>query len=114
MEAARKRGLAIHAYVWMTNQIHLLATPGKEESVSKVFQSVGRRCVQHFNYTYQRSGTLWEGRYRATVVDSEQYLLTLMRDIELKETLIYSSPRRKPGSRLLISLDSGFRRNDDS
>lgn len=78
-----KHGLAIHAYVWMTNHIHLLATPEYDDSISKVFQSVGRKYVQHFNFTYKRSGTLWEGRYRATVVDSEQYLLTLMRYIEL-------------------------------
>ena len=67
----------------MTSHIHLLATPESENSISKVFQSVGRRYVQYFNYTYRRSGTLWEGRYRATVVDSERYLLTLMRYIEL-------------------------------
>jgi putative transposase len=83
VEAAQKYGLLIHAYVWMTNHIHLLATPEQQNSISKVFQSVGRRYVQYFNYTYQRSGTLWEGRYRATVVDSEPYLLTLMRYIEL-------------------------------
>lgn len=82
-DAARKHGLAIHAYVWMTNHIHLLATPQLIDSISKTVQSVGRRYVQYFNYTYQRSGTLWEGRYRSTVVDSEQYLLTLMRYIEL-------------------------------
>ena len=67
----------------MTNHIHLLATPQFDDSISKVFQSVGRKYVQYFNYTYKRSGTLWEGRYRATVVDSEQYLLTPMRYIEL-------------------------------
>ena len=67
----------------MTNHIHLLATPAQDNSISKVFQSVGRRYVQYFNFTYRRSGTLWEGRYRATVVDSERYLLTLMRYIEL-------------------------------
>jgi putative transposase len=83
VEAADKHDLAIHAYVWMTNHIHLLATPGNENSISKVFQSVGRKYVQYFNFTYRRSGTLWEGRYRSTVVDSEQYLLTLMRYIEL-------------------------------
>jgi putative transposase len=82
-EAAAKHGLAIHAYVWMTNHVHLLATPAFEDSISKTLQSVGRRYVQYFNYTYKRSGTLWEGRYRATVVDSERYLLTLMRYIEL-------------------------------
>ena len=83
IEAAIKHGLIIHAYVWMTNHIHLLATPQFDDSISKVFQSVGRKYVQYFNFTYKRSGTLWEGRYRATVVDSEQYLLTLMRYIEM-------------------------------
>ena len=83
VEAAAKYGLAVHAYAWMTNHVHLLATPALEDSISKTFQSVGRRYVQYFNYTYKRSGTLWEGRYRATVVDSERYLLTLMRYIEL-------------------------------
>ncbi len=83
VEAAERHGLTIHAYVWMTNHMHLLATPEFDDSISKTFQSVGRRYVQHFNYTYKRSGTLWEGRYRATVVDSERYLLTLMRSIEL-------------------------------
>ena len=61
-EAAAKHGLAIHAYVWMTNHVHLLATPGFDDSISKTFQSVGRRYVQYFNYTYKRSGTLWEGK----------------------------------------------------
>lgn len=83
IEAANQHGLMIHAYVWMTNHIHLLATPLFEHSISKVFQSVGRKYVQYFNFTYKRSGTLWEGRYRATVVDSERYLLTVMRYIEL-------------------------------
>ncbi len=83
VRAAAQYGLAIHAYVWMTNHVHLLATPGFEDSISKTLQSVGRRYVQYFNFTYKRSGTLWEGRYRATVVDSERYLLTLMRYIEL-------------------------------
>lgn len=83
VDAAAKHGLAIHAYVWMTNHIHLLATPQFADSISKVFQSVGRKYVQYYNYTYKRSGTLWEGRYRATVVDTEQYLLKLMRYIEL-------------------------------
>jgi putative transposase len=83
VEAATKHGLAIHAYVWMTNHVHLLATPEFDDSISKTFQSMGRRYVQYFNYTYKRSGTLWEGRYRATVVDRERYLLTLMRYIEM-------------------------------
>ena len=83
VHAADQYGLNIHAYVWMTNHIHLLATPENEQSISKVFQSVGRKYVQYFNYAHRRTGTLWEGRYRATVVDSEAYLVTLMRYIEL-------------------------------
>lgn len=100
IEAARKHDLAVHAYVWMTNHIHLLASPGAEDSISKVFQSVGRRYVQYFNYTYKRSGTLWEGRYRATVVDSERYLLTVMRYIELNPVRagMVAHPRDYPWS----------------
>jgi putative transposase len=67
----------------MTNHVHLLATPSHEASVPKTLQSVGRRYVQYFNYTYRRTGTLWEGRYRATVIDAETYLLICMRYIEL-------------------------------
>ena len=100
VEAAAKYGLAIHAYVWMTNHIHLLASPAFEHSIRKVFQSVGRRYVQYFNYTYERSGTLWEGRYRATVVDSERYLLTVMRYIELNPVRagMVAHPRNYPWS----------------
>ncbi len=83
IEASHLNGVLIHAYVLMTNHVHLLATPRQKESLPKALQSVGRRYVQYFNYAYQRTGTLWEGRYRATVVDSEQYLLTCMRYIEL-------------------------------
>lgn len=81
--AASEHGLAIHAYVLMTNHVHLLATPSAESSLPKTLQSVGRRYVQYFNYANRRSGTLWEGRYRATLIDSERYLLTCMRYIEL-------------------------------
>ena len=83
VSAADQQGLAIHAYVWIDNHIHLLSTPQHKHSISRVLQSVGRKYVQYFNASYKRTGTLWEGRYRATVVDSEQYLLTLMRYIEL-------------------------------
>ncbi len=100
VEAASQHALAIHAYVWMTNHIHLLATPELDHSISKVLQSVGRRYVQYFNFTYRRSGTLWEGRYRATVVDSERYLLTLMRYIELNPVRagLVAHPRDYPWS----------------
>ena len=82
-EAAEQQGLAIHAYVLMTNHVHILATPDMEQSIGKTLQSLGRRYVQYFNQTYGRTGTLWEGRYRATLIDSERYLLACMRYIEL-------------------------------
>jgi putative transposase len=81
--ACIQHGCAVHAYVLMTNHVHLLVTPQTENAISKVMQSVGRYYVQYFNYTYQRTGTLWEGRYRATLLDTDQYLLTCYRYIEL-------------------------------
>jgi len=81
--AVKKNKLWVHSYVLMTNHVHILASPETETSIAKTLQSVGRRYVQYFNYTYKRTGTLWEGRYKATVIDSDQYLLTCMRYIEL-------------------------------
>lgn len=82
-ESAEKHDCRIHAYVLMSNHVHLLVTPNVEDGIGKMMQSLGRYYVQYFNYSYHRTGTLWEGRYRATIVDSEQYLLTCMRYIEL-------------------------------
>ncbi len=73
----------LHIILNFTLHVHLLATPETEHSLPKTLQSVGRRYVQYFNYTYARTGTLWEGRYKATLIDSERYLLTCMRYIEL-------------------------------
>ena len=81
--ASEKHGCDIHAYVLMTNHVHLLITPHEEQSLSKALQMLGRYYVQYFNNCYQRSGTLWEGRYKATLIDTEAYLLTCMRYIEL-------------------------------
>ena len=81
--ACVQRGCQLHAYVFMTNHVHLLMTPTTASSIAKVVQSVGRRYVRCFNDTYQRTGTLWEGRYKATLVDSEQYFLACHRYIEL-------------------------------
>ncbi|MFT6388627.1 MAG: putative transposase [Cellvibrionaceae bacterium] len=82
-EACDKHACQIHAYVLMTNHVHLLITPNKEEGISKVVQMVGRYYVQYFNYTYRRTGTLWEGRYKASLIDSERYALLCYRYIEL-------------------------------
>jgi putative transposase len=73
----------LHAYVLMTNHVHLLLTPMAEHAVSVLMQDLGRKYVRYVNSTYRRSGTLWEGRYKASLVDSEIYLLTCMRYIEL-------------------------------
>ncbi len=82
-EAAEKHGCEVHAYVLMTNHVHLLVTPQQDDSIAKMMQNVGRYYVQYFNHSYERTGTLWEGRYKATLIDTEQYLLTCMRYIEL-------------------------------
>ncbi len=82
-DASQHYGLAIHAYVLMDNHVHLLATPATARSLSRTLQSTGRRYGQYFNTTYDHTGTLWEGRYRATIIDAGEYLLTCMRYIEL-------------------------------
>lgn len=87
--AAEKHGCAIHAYVLMTNHMHLLVTPHEVEGIGKMMQMLGRYYVQYYNYTYRRTGTLWEGRYKATLIDTEQYLLTCMRYIELNPVRAY-------------------------
>jgi putative transposase len=93
--AAEQYGLRIHAYVLMTNHVHLLATPGAEDSIGKTLQSLGRRYVQYFNHRYARTGTLWESRYRATVIDSDSYLLACSRYIELNP--VRAAMVREPG-----------------
>jgi putative transposase len=78
-----RHGCDLHAYVLMTNHVHLLITPHEQQSLGKALQMLGRYYVQYYNHCYQRTGTLWEGRYKATLIDSESYLLTCMRYIEL-------------------------------
>lgn len=75
--------VSIHAHVLMTNHVHLLCTSKTDTGISKMMQSLGRMYVGYFNYHYKRTGTLWEGRYKSSVVDSRQYLLQLYRYIEL-------------------------------
>ena len=67
----------------MTNHVHMLVTPMKDHGISDMMQALGRRYVYYINKTYRRTGTLWEGRYKSSLVDSDQYLLTCMRYIEL-------------------------------
>lgn len=81
-ETAGRHGLAVHAFVLMRNHVHLVATPTEATSLSKTLQVLGLLYVQYFHGKYQRTGPLWESRYRATVVDSDAYMLSIMRYIE--------------------------------
>lgn len=76
-------GCLVHAYVLMTNHVHLLLTPKAADSVSVLFQDVGRQFVPYINKTYRRQGSLWEGRHKGNILESEDYLLTCMRYIEM-------------------------------
>ena len=82
-EYSQKYQVAIHAWVLMTNHVHLLCTPSNSQGISQMMQSLGRMYVMYFNKRYKRSGTLWEGRYRSCLVQEETYLMTLYRYIEL-------------------------------
>ena len=82
-EAAAKHACAVHAYVLMTNHVHLLVTPQMIGAVSRMMQAIGRRYVGCFNARYARTGTLWEGRFKAALVGSARYALTCYRYIEL-------------------------------
>lgn len=83
LETSKKFDVAIHAYVLMENHFHLLVSPGSDGALPQMMQAIGRRYVRYFNTACQRSGTLWEGRYRATVLQVEQYLLPCMAYIDL-------------------------------
>ena len=82
-KASIRRACTVHAYVLMTNHIHLLVTPETADGISHFMQDIGREYVQHINKTYRRSGTLFEGRFNSSLVDSEIYCLTCYRYIEL-------------------------------
>lgn len=83
VENARKHRVALHAYVLMDNHFHLLLTPETDEGASQMMQALGRRYVRYFNDLHHRSGTLWEGRYKSTLIQSERYLLTCMAYMDL-------------------------------
>ncbi|QRV22478.1 transposase [Marinomonas foliarum] len=82
-EYAQEFDVKVHAWVLMTNHVHLLATPMTEGGISKMMQALGRRYVRYFNYTYQRTGTLWEGRFKSCVINAEEYFFICQRYIEL-------------------------------
>lgn len=82
-EYAQTFKVAVHAYVLMDNHFHLLVTPETDEGLPQMMQAVGRAYVRYFNLRHQRTGTLWEGRYRSNLIDSERYLLACMVYIDL-------------------------------
>lgn len=82
-EAALKHDCALHTYVLMTNHVHLLVTPARPGALSRIMQAIGRRYVACFNARYRRTGTLWEGRFKSALVDSDRYALACYRYIEL-------------------------------
>jgi len=83
-DAAAKHGCLVHAYVLMPNHVHLLATPAGPDGLSLLMRDLGRRYVQQYvNPVYQRSGTMWEGRYKSNLVEAQKYLLACCRYIEL-------------------------------
>jgi len=82
-DSAQKYAVSVHAYVLMGNHFHLLATPSTADGLPQMMQAVGRRYVQYFNRRHARTGTLWEGRYRSTVLEPERYLLPCMVYLDL-------------------------------
>jgi len=82
-EAAKRWRCAVHAYVLMTDHVHLLATPQDKEGLSRLMQYVGRRYVPYVNQEYGRTGTLWEGRFKSSLVQARSYVLACYRYIEL-------------------------------
>jgi putative transposase len=82
-EALKEAEAQLHAYVLMTNHVHLLLTPARAARVPALLMSLGRRYVQYVNRSYRRTGTLWDSRYKSSLVDADRYLLVCQRYIEL-------------------------------
>jgi putative transposase len=80
---AKRLAVEVHAYVLMTHHVHLLATPQRHGAISTLMQDLGRDYVRLVNSAHRRTGTLWEGRFHSCLVDTDRYLLTCMRYIEL-------------------------------
>jgi putative transposase len=106
-EQSEKYGCAVHAYVLMTNHVHLLLTPEKADGASLLMKHLGQRYVQYFNHMHERSGTLWEGRFRSSIVDQHAYLLRCYRYIELNPVRagMVAHPRDNPWSSYRINAE---------
>ncbi|MDJ0780118.1 MAG: transposase [Gammaproteobacteria bacterium] len=104
-ECSRRYGVAVHAYCLMTNHVHFLVTPEKQDSISRVTRDVGSRYAFYFNRRYQRTGTLWEGRHKASLVQCERYFLACSRYIELNPVAagMVENPEAYPWSSYLAN-----------
>jgi len=107
-EQADKYGCRVHAYVLMTNHVHLLITPERKESAALLMKHLGQRYVQYINRTYKRSGTLWEGRFRSCLTQSTDYVLACYRYIELNPVRanMVSHPRGYPWSSYCVNAEA--------
>ena len=94
-EGAARYEVDVHAYVLMTNHIHILATAQETDGITRMMQYIGRHYVPYINHTYGTTGSIWEGRYKASLIHSEEYLLTCMRYIELNP--VRANMVRSPG-----------------
>jgi putative transposase len=83
IEASAASSCAVHAYALMQNHVHLLITPAHRTGPARLLQRVGSRYVRYWNKRHHRSGTMWEGRFRSSIVDSDRYLLTCSRYIDM-------------------------------
>jgi len=106
-EHAAAHACQVHAYVLMSNHVHLLLTPGDEWGVSRMMKAIGERYVRYFNRAHRRTGTLWEGRFRSSIVDSQSYLFTCQRYIELNPVRagLVSHPAEYPWSSYLENAE---------
>lgn len=99
-EAARQFRVAIHAYVLMSNHLHLLATPSDESGLARMMQWVGRYYVPYFNRKYGRAGTLWQGRFKTSIIETERYFMLCSKYIEMNPVRagMVSGPAEYPWS----------------
>ena len=111
-EAAESSGVLIHAYVLMTNHIHILATADSDSGISVMMQKVGRFYVPYINHKYGQSGTLWDGRFKSSLVDSDFYVLACMRYIEMNPVRagMVESPQEYKWSSYLCNAADGHDR----
>ncbi len=94
-EAIEKYKVNLHAYVLMDNHVHLLLSADEPNYISRVMQHIGRKYVPYFNHKYEKSGTLWEGRFKGSMIETEQYLLCCYRYIELNP--VRANKVKRPG-----------------